>query len=282
MCPEFFHIGPLAIRAYGVTLALSFFFGLILINRESKLLRLDPDKTVNLGFILIIFGVIGARLGFVFYHWEDYAHNLLDIFNPFGHGAYFGIAGLNLQGGFLLALIAGWIYLKRKRMPLFSTLDAVVPAVAFGIFVTRIGCYLNGCCFGTPTESFLGVEFPKDSPAWYVFGSTHVHPAQLYSSAYGLLLFFLLSWFNRRTHAPGLTTGVFFVVEAGFRFAIESVRYYEPAMWIDVAGIHATYNHLIAVSLFVLGVIVILNARRRTRFAPPTDTGTRDSVAKSP
>jgi len=282
MCPEFFHIGPFAIRAYGVTLALSFFIGLILINRESKLLRLDPDKTVNLGFILIIFGVLGARLGFVAYHWSEFSHNLLDIVNPFGHGTYFGIAGLNLQGGFLLALIAGWIYLKRNRMPFFSTLDAVVPAVAFGIFVTRIGCFLNGCCFGTPTDSFLGVEFPQDSPAWYVFGSAHVHPAQLYSSAYGLFLFFLLRWFNRRSYAAGITTGVFFVVEAGFRFAIESVRYYEPAMWVDIAGIHATFNHLIAVGLFVLGVAVILNARRRTRSGPPPDVPTSDVSVKSP
>lgn len=282
MCPEFFHIGPFAIRAYGVTLALSFFIGLILINREAKLLRLDADRTVNLGFILIIFGVLGARLGFVLYHWGEFEHNLLDIINPFGHGSYFGIAGLNLQGGFLLALIAGWIYLKRKRMPLFATLDAVVPAVAFGIFLTRIGCYLNGCCFGTPTDSFLGVEFPKDSPAWYVFGSTHVHPAQLYSSAYGLLLLFLLLWLNRRKYSPGVTTGIFFVVEAGFRFAIESVRYYEPAMWIDIAGIHATYNHLIAIGLFILGVIVILNARHRTRSASPPESAAGDSEVKSP
>lgn len=282
MCPEFFHIGPFAIRAYGVTLALSFFIGLILTNREAKVLRLDPDRTVNLGFILIIFGVIGARLGFALYHWSEFSGHLLDIINPFGHSGYFGIAGLNLQGGFLLALIAGWIYLKRKRMPFFSTLDAVVPAVAFGIFLARIGCFLNGCCFGTPTDSFLGVVFPHDSAAWYVFGNTPVHPAQLYSSAYGLFLFFLVRWFNRRHYSPGVTTGVFFVVEAGFRFAIESVRYYEPEMWIDIAGAHATFNHLIAVALFILGVLVILNARRRTRSAPPPKEPTDDSPVKSP
>jgi phosphatidylglycerol:prolipoprotein diacylglycerol transferase len=282
MCPEFFHIGPLAIRAYGVTLALSFFIGLALINREARVLRLDPDRTVNLGFILIIFGVIGARLGFVLYHWSDFASHPLDIINPFGNGAYFGIAGLNLQGGFVLALIAGWIYLKRKRMPFSSTLDAVVPAVAFGIFLTRIGCFLNGCCFGDPTDSFLGVAFPENSPAWYVFGDTHVHPAQLYSSAYGLLLLFLLRWINRRDHAPGVTTGVFFMGEAGFRFAIESVRYYEPAMWIDVAGVHATFNHLIAMALFILGVIVILNARRRARSVQSSDALRGDSPVKSP
>lgn len=281
MCPELFHIGPFAVRAYGVTLALSFFVGLALIRREASLLRLPPDRTANLGFILIVFGVLGARLGYVLYHWSEFAYRPLDIINPFGSGAYFGIAGLNLQGGFVLALIAGWIYLRRKKMPLAATLDAVVPAVAFGVFITRIGCFLNGCCFGNLTDSFLGVQFPESSPAWYIFGAAHIHPAQLYSSAYGLLLFFILRWINRRPHSPGLSTGVFFMIEAGFRFAIESVRYYEPAMWLDVAGVQATFNHLIAVALFGLGAVMVFRARRAARSTQLAQPLTGDSAAKS-
>ena len=282
MCPEFFHLGPFAVRAYGVSLALSFFIGLALIAREARILGLHQDRTVNFGFILIIFGVIGARLGFALYHWSDFADRPLDIINPFNSGMYFGIAGLNLQGGFVLALIAGWIYLRRRKLPLAATLDAVVPAVAFGIFLTRIGCYLNGCCFGTPTDSFLGVQFPENSPAWYAFGEAHVHPTQLYSSAYGLLLFVLLLWINRRRYAPGFATGIFLMVEAGFRFAIESMRYYEPAMWVDVVGVHATFNHLIAVGLFALGAVFVLSSRGRTRSAQHAESLASDSALKSP
>jgi len=117
MCPEFFHIGPIAIRAYGVALALSFFIGLGLLYREARYLRIDPDRAVNLGFVLILFGVLGARLAYVFYHWSDFADNPLDIINPFG-SVYFGIAGLNLQGGLILGAIAGYIYLRWKKMPL--------------------------------------------------------------------------------------------------------------------------------------------------------------------
>jgi prolipoprotein diacylglyceryltransferase len=72
------------------------------------------------------------------------------------------------------------------------------------------------------------------------------------------------------------------MVEAGFRFAIESVRYYEPAMWFNVAGIHATFNHLIAIALFILGVIVVLNTRRRTRSVQMPEALTGDSSMKSP
>ncbi len=261
MCPEFFHIGPIAIRAYGVALSLSFFIGLAIMQREARVLRIDPERIVNLGFILIIFGVLGARLGYVLYHWSDFSSDLLSIINPFGSGEYFGIAGLNLQGGIVLAFIAGLAYLRLKVMPIARTLDAVVPAMAFGIFVTRIGCFLNGCCFGTPTDSFLGVVFPSDSPAWYVFRDAAVHPAQLYSAAYGLLLFFVLRGLNRRSYGAGLTTGVYFVLEAAFRFVIEFVRYYEPAMHIDGLGVAATFNQLVAITLLILGVIFIVRSR---------------------
>jgi phosphatidylglycerol:prolipoprotein diacylglycerol transferase len=262
MCPEFFHIGPIAIRAYGVALALSFFIGLALLSREARHLRINPDRAVNLGFVLILFGVLGARLAYAFYHWSDFADNPLDIINPFG-SVYFGISGLNLQGGLILGAIAGYIYLRWKKMPLLTTLDAAAPAVAFGIFLSRIGCFLNGCCFGTPTDSFLGVQFPEDSYPWYVFGEAHLHPAQLYSSAYGLLLFFLLRRVNRKWQRAGLATGLFFMIEAAFRFAIEGVRYYENAMYVDLFGAHVTFNHLAAISLFLVGVVVLAFSRPR-------------------
>ena len=61
--------------------------------------------------------------------------------------------------------------------------------MALGIGITRIGCFLNGCCFGTPTDQPWGVAFPKGSIPWHIFGDTHLHPSQLYSSLYGLGLF---------------------------------------------------------------------------------------------
>lgn len=274
MCPEFFHIGPIAIRAYGVMLSLSFFVGLWLIQREAKRVGVNPDRIATLGFVLIIFGVIGARLGYVLYHWSEFSDNLLSIINPFASGEYVGIAGLNLQGGLILGFVAGLFYLRRHRISTRRALDAVAPAVAFGIFLTRIGCYLNGCCFGVPTDSFLGVQFPEGSPAWYVFGETHVHPTQLYSSFYGLLLMFLLMWINRRHYRIGLATGVFFMVEALARFVIEFWRYYESAMWLHSLGINATFNQVVAAAMFVTGIVFVVTARRPNERA--RIEGTRD------
>lgn len=262
MCPEFFHIGPFAVRAYGLTLALSFFIGLALITRESRLLHENAEQNSNFAFILIAFGLLGARLGYVVYHLEEFSGHWLNVINPFASGERFGIAGLNLQGGMLLAFIAGWIYVRRRKMSLPATLDAVVPAVAFGIFLTRIGCYLNGCCFGTPSSVPWAVSFPEGSPAHSFVGSEPVHPAQLYSSAYGLFLFLILLWLNRRPHRIGTTTAVFFMIEAFFRFVIEFVRYYETEMWLEAGSLKVTYNQLVAIGLFVIGVIFWWRSRR--------------------
>ncbi len=263
MCPELFHIGDFAVRSYGLAMALSFLIGLSLIRREARLLNQDPELLVNLGFVLIIFGVLGARLGFVLYHWSDFADHLFDIINPF-QSEQFGIVGLNLQGGLIGGLLAGLLYLNWKKMPLAASLDAVVPAVGFGIFLARIGCYLNGCCFGTPTDGFFGVHFPSSSAAHSVFGDEAVHPTQLYSSAYGLLLMIGLMWVNRRWYRVGRAVGLFFVAEAAFRMLIEPLRYYEEAMWIQLGGLEITYNVLAAVVMFLIGLYFLV----RTKMEP--------------
>ena len=262
MCPEFFHIGPFALRAYGLMLALSFFIGLALIVREARRQGVNPEKASNFAFLLIAFGVLGARLGYVIYHPAEFADHPLNVINPFASGEQFGIAGLNLQGGMLLAFVAGWIYVRRSRISFPAMLDTVVPAVGFGIFLTRIGCFLNGCCFGIPSSVPWAVTFPSGSPAYSFLGSTAVHPAQLYSSAYGLALFFLLRWINGRPHRVGVTTAVFFMTEAVFRFLIEFVRYYETEMWFELGSLKMTYNQLVAVGLFLIGIYFWWKSRR--------------------
>jgi len=257
MHPELFHIGDFAVRAYGLAMALTFLVGLSIIRREARQLKQDPELLVNLGFVLIIFGVLGARLGFALYHWSDFSDNLLDIINPFQAGQ-FGIVGLNLQGGMIGGLLAGLLYLKWKKMTLAASLDTVVPAVGFGIFLARIGCYMNGCCFGIPTDGSFGVHFPTDSAAHAIFGADAVHPTQLYSSAYGLLLMVGLMWINRHWYRVGRSVGIFFIAEASFRMLIEPLRYYEEAMRVNIAGLEITYNVIAAIGMFLIGLYFLL------------------------
>lgn len=273
MCPEFYRIGWFALRAWGVALTLSFFVGLWLLKFEARALRLDYERLFNLGFLVSLLGVVGARLSYVLFHFAEFAPNPLDIINPLAVEGQFGIAGMNLYGGVVLAVVGGMWYLHRRRLSIFDYSDAVVVALAFGMFLARIGCFLNGCCYGLPTDGFWGVIFPADSPAGSMFPHLPIHPAQLYASGFGLLLFFLLRHINRRRRFSGQTMALFFIAEAIFRFLLEFVRYYEPEMLLGVGKL--TYNQLIAVAflLFGFGVYVIRSRPGRAAAAEKGSTG---------
>jgi phosphatidylglycerol---prolipoprotein diacylglyceryl transferase len=265
MHPEIINIGRLAIRAYGLMLFLSFILGLLYVRSKAKSKGINPDFTVNLAFIVIISAVLGSRLFYVFYHWSEFSSDLLSIINPFGGGGTIGIAGLNLYGGFICAVLAGVFYIRKKKEPFWETMDLFSPAIALGIFFTRIGCFLNGCCFGNQCDLPWGVHFPHDSIPYSVFGDIAIHPTQLYSSLYGLLLFGLLYFLDRKPHFKGMLFSIFLIVEAFFRFVIEFVRYYEDAMFASFLGMELTYNHIVAVILFIIGGALFFTLKKRSQ-----------------
>ena len=257
MYPEILQIGPITIRSYGLMLAVSFFLGLVYVYRMAKKMGLNLDQVITLAYIFIIGGVVGARLAYVLFHLGEFSGRWMDSINPFQSGHY-GIAGLNLYGGIIGAIIGSFIYMRIRKIPVFRTYDLFAPTVGLGLIFTRIGCFLNGCCFGTPTDLPWGVTFPEESIPWYVFGSVPIHPAQLYSSLYGLILFIFLHWRLKHKHFDGQVIALLLMVEAVFRYAIEYVRYYEEEMHVHFLGMDPTYNHLISISLFLLGLVLYL------------------------
>ena len=264
MLPEFFSIGRFAIRAYGVMLFISFLVGLIYVYKRAESKGIKPDFTINLSFLVIVSAVLGARLFYVFYHWSEFSSNLLDIINPFGGSGTIGIAGLNLYGGLICALAAGVIYIRIKKEPFWDTMDLYAPTIALGTFFTRIGCFLNGCCFGKECHLPWAVTFPEGSIPYYALGQVPIHPTQIYMSLYGLILFLFLYFLDKKKHFPGMIFALFLTCEAFFRFVIEFVRYYEDAMYVRIFGWELTYNHVVAAVLFFAGLVLffILNTAR--------------------
>ncbi len=272
MHPEIVRIGPVVIRAYGLMLFISFILGLLYVRHRARSKNIDPDFTVNLSFIVIISAIIGARLFYVFYHWSEFSGNLLAIFNPFGGGDTIGIAGLNLYGGLIFAIGFGLLYVRLKRVKLPETLDLFAPTIALGTFLTRIGCYLNGCCFGKQCNLPWGVTFPEGSIPYSIFHSHPIHPTQLYMSLFGLVLFVALYYLDTRKHFAGMIFSVFLICEAAFRFIVEFVRYYESAMIPDLFGMELTYNHIVALILFAAGWILFFFFKNYSRRHQPSET----------
>ena len=261
-----FKIGPFAIRGYGLMLAIAFFVGIYMALRRSKRVGISSRNIVDLSVYIMISSILGARLFYVVSHWEEFSNRPLDIFNPFQSSGEFGIAGLVFYGGLLAATSVAIWYMRRHRMPVWKVTDVFAPSIALGIFFTRIGCFLNGCCFGTPADLLWGMVFPESSPAGYVFPHTPIHPAQLYSSLYGLAIFGLLLFLERFKRFDGFTFWVFVLLYAAARFSVDFVRYYEHSMTLfRVIDGPISVNQGISVGLFLLGWMMLFMLRRRAK-----------------
>ncbi len=162
-------------------LALSFFLGVYYVKKMAERDKQPFEPLLNVAYILIIGGILGARISYVFLHLDEFAGRITATFNPFGAGE-FGISGLNLYGGVILAILGAWAYCHFKKLKILEVFDIFAPTLALGIGITRIGCFLNGCCFGTPTDMPWGISFPEGSIPFSVFGDQHLHPAQIYPS----------------------------------------------------------------------------------------------------
>ncbi len=247
MYPEIFGV----IKSYGLLLATSFVLGMFLSIRRGRRYELDPETIMDLVFAVLVSSIIGVRLFYVLTH--------LGSFDPWYRLFFIWDGGLTLYGGILLAILAVWYMTRRKGIPFLVIADIFSPGVALGIGITRIGCFLAGCCYGMPTECGCAVTFPAGSPAWKQFGHVAVHPSQLYGSLGGFLVFGLLLLLERFSRFRGATFGRFLVLYGVSRFVIDFSRYYEPD---QVMLFGWSNNQWISLGLIVAGcTILVLGAR---------------------
>jgi phosphatidylglycerol:prolipoprotein diacylglycerol transferase len=268
MHPVLFRIGPFALRSYGVLLALSFFLGILLASRRLRKMGGDGAKMIDLAVVIIIAAIVGSRLFYVVFHWGEFAGHPLDIINPFNNPEGIGIAGLSMDGGVFLAILCGLIYLRLTGQPMLLTLDAVAPSFALGIFLTRIGCFLNGCCFGRPCSTCLGITFPPESLAGWQYPGLPLHPAQLYNAAGGLIMFGLLLWLDRYRAFRGFTFLLAVMMYGVLRLIVDFYRYFEENVFVlRLHGTPLTANQVISglAMLVALALFIWLSIRERAR-----------------
>jgi phosphatidylglycerol:prolipoprotein diacylglycerol transferase len=232
-------------------LAFSFFVGIWYAGRRSEKRGVPKEIIQDLSIILILLAVIGSRTLYILTH-RDHYRNLLDIIALWEGGATY-------YGGLVLSIIGAGIYLKRKKIGFLKVADICSPPIALGIVFTRIGCFLSGCCFGSPTACRLGVVFPDESPAGYVFSGEAIHPAQLYSSLYGIVILAALLILERRRSFDGFTFAFLCIFYGAARFTVDFYRYYEEAA--VMGGL--TYNQIISIGLSALGFILLFYLPRR-------------------
>lgn len=251
MRPILIEFGGIELPSYGIMLAVSFLCGLWYVRRKSPQIGIAPLIIETLAFYVMIGVIVGGRLLYVAFHWAQYENDPLGIIRIWEGGMmFFG----GLLGGYLL----GAMYMKKQKIPILKVSDLVAPALGLGLFFTRIGCFLNGCCFGTPSALPWAMRFPPDCVAGTsAIGTQTLHPAQLYESVFGLALFFYLNKKFMSSHKRGAIFAQFLIFYGLFRFGIDLIRYYENSAnyWI---------NQVIALGLIVAGIVIIVRSRRKT------------------
>ncbi|MBP7793157.1 MAG: prolipoprotein diacylglyceryl transferase [Candidatus Goldbacteria bacterium] len=188
MHPILFEIAGLKITTYGLMVAIAFLSSIYLAAEFAKKQGIKSDVIFDLGFIVIIWGIIGARLLYVLIWYKDYIKDPLSILKVWEGGLVF-------YGGFIAAFLAAVIWVIRKKLDFFKLADIAAPFIAFGHSIARIGCFFAGCCYGRASDcagAFCGVIFPV------LQDNTPRYPAQLYESFANFLNFLLLMIFYKK------------------------------------------------------------------------------------
>ncbi|MCX5697792.1 MAG: prolipoprotein diacylglyceryl transferase [Candidatus Omnitrophica bacterium] len=213
MHPEVCTIGPFTIYSYGLMLALAFVVGQYLASRQARKEKFNPEAVFNFLFLSVISGIAGARIFYVLENLRYYLGDPLEII-MFQHG------GLSWFGGLILGACCGLLYLKRKGMPIYRVLDLVAPFIALSQAIGRIGCLLNGCCYGKAAE--WGFWFPEKGE--------FLIPTQVCSSLALILIFFALRFMQERPHKNGEIFFAYLLLYSLKRFFIEFWRGDNPVV----------------------------------------------------
>ena len=243
MKPILFSFGAIHLYSYGLSIAIGVLLSLFLMKRRAlKEGFPGPDDVFDMAFAVLVWGFLGARLFYVIQNFSYYVIEPLKIFAVWEGGLIF-------YGGAITAFLGFWLMARKKKWPFWKTLDFLVPYGALTHAFGRIGCFLNGCCYGKACDLPWAVRFPELSYA--------VHPAQLYEAFYDLVLFTFLIQRRKRIRFEGEIGLLYFLLYGMGRYIIEFVR--EPSwVWMGL-----TSNQWLSIVIIVTAFILFQCRKRQ-------------------
>lgn len=230
MDPVFIHIFGRPIYWYGVMTALGFLAAVVNWSWLGKKQGYPAGLASEIGIWIMVSGILGARLAYVMANLPDYFEDPLQIIR-------IDRGGLIYYGGFIGAFL-GIVYLAhRKDEPLWRFGDLVITAVPLGHAIGRVGCFLNGCCYGKAC----------DLP-WAVGNN---HPTPIYESIFNLFLYIALVWYHGRKKRHGTVVAMYLLIYPIGRFLFEMTRGDDRMKWMGL-----TVAQEISVILFLFGCLL--------------------------
>ena len=256
------------IRGYGLMLLVAAAAGIRLSIVRGRKMGFDADTILALGTEMFVAGIVGARLFYVIQYHDRFfppgrslMASLLDAVNiPAG--------GLVVFGSLPTAAVAAWWFARRRGLPLLRLADCIAPGMLVGLALGRLGCFLNGCCFGGPCDLPWAVRFPPESPPWIdqvergllpppsadgsLQWSLPVHPAQLYAAIDAALLAVLAIAFTPVARRAGEVFALVLTLHPVSRILLEAIRIDEP----PALGTPLSISQLVSVLLLFLATVL--------------------------
>lgn len=260
------------IRGYGVMLLLAAAAGTWLTVVRGRAIGIDADTILALATEVFIWGLVGARLFYVLeYHGQFFGpgtslgESLARIANIAG-------GGLVVFGSLPTAAIAAWRFAARRGIPLLTLADCAVPGMLVGLAIGRVGCFLNGCCYGGPCDLPWAVRFPAGTAPALEYpgpggGSLPLHPAQLYAAIDAALLALVLVLFTPVARRPGEVFALALTLHPISRILLEIIRVDEsPAL-----GTPFSISQLVSIVLLALATALWWWIGRQPPSLPASD-----------
>lgn len=297
-------LGHLDLPAYFLLLTLSFLVGAWRTRKEAPALSLDRERILDLVLMIVFVSILGARILHVFAdgHLGDYVNLCLDNFKVAATQAKVSVCntnsecgfdyvcnlathtchpprdcfaalevwrgGLTFYGGFIAAVLYSVYFTRKHRMPWGKVADLFSPWIAFGLGLTRIGCFLNGCCYGKISHAFWAVRFPPGSLVWEAQRDAgqiqnysqafSVHPTQIYGALLNFVMFGVLYFVIRpRRRWDGQVFAWLLILKGIFRSFVEIWRDDDRGVffgWLST-------SQLISFPLVALGIYLLLRAK---------------------
>ncbi|MFZ5364178.1 MAG: prolipoprotein diacylglyceryl transferase [Patescibacteria group bacterium] len=236
-------LGLLKLNVWGIFVSLGFIAGMIVAYFELKKKKLDAGRVYDLAFWIILSALIGGRLIYITEHLNFYWNAPFDVLKLW-HG------GMSIYGGFIGAVFACIIYLKKNKLDFWQYADAVIFGLPFGLFIGRLGCFCIHDHLGAKTNFFLGVNFPDGAR----------HDLGLYDSLLGIFIFLLFLFLHRRERFSGFYVSIFAICYGAVRFLFDFLRATD-ILGADPRYFSFTLAQYLSAILFITGVYLFFKLR---------------------
>lgn len=244
------------IAYYGLIIAVGMLIAMALVFREAKRTGQNVDDYYDLAILVIIFGVIGARLYYVAFEWDTYKNDLLSIFKTRN-------GGLAIYGGILAGMLTCYIFSRYKKLSFLKLVDTAIIGLLIGQIVGRWGNFMNREAFGGYTNNLFAMQIKLDEVGGVITKSIQnhikvvdgieyiqVHPTFLYESLWNLALIIIIVIFRKYKKFDGQIMCWYMIGYGIGRFIIEGLRTDQ----LIVPGIHVAVSQIVSIAMVIFGI----------------------------